>query len=168
MTLGRPSQRGGIGFCLALATVVCALAAGVAVAFAGGGSEARTFGADGIATQPLSVHYRQTSFWDVTERPDGGLIATRGDQVETFLPDGTPDPAAPPHKVKSSGDVFPVAGGKHLVLDGSKLTRLDADGSVDASFGGTGTIRVESSASDVAELPSRRDRRRGNHLRGNP
>lgn len=154
VTLRRPSRRGGIGFCLALATAVCAFVAVVAVAFAGGGSEARTFGADGIATQPLGIHYKHSLFWDVTEERGGLLVATRRNRVETFLPDGSPDPAAPPHKIESSGDVFPIAGGKRLVLDGSKLTRLDADGAVDASFGGTGTIRVESSASDVAELPS--------------
>ena len=150
----RKTQLAGAWIAAALLITLFALLAIMAAARAADSTEARTFGADGIATQPLGVHYKQTSFWDVTERPDGGLIATRGDHVETLLPDGSPDPAAPPRKLNSSGDVFPVGGGKHLVLDGSKLTRLDVDGSVDASFGGTGTIRVESSASDVAELPS--------------
>jgi hypothetical protein len=86
--------------------------------------------------------------------PGGGFTVTRRGRVETFLADGSPDPGAPPRKVNSRDDVFPAAGGKHLALDGPKLTRLDADGGIDTSFGGTGTIQVESSASDVAELSS--------------
>jgi uncharacterized delta-60 repeat protein len=137
-----------------LTALACALTVIVAVATAEDATETTTFGEDGIASQSLGPHYEETGFSSVAARPDGGLIAQRGDQVESYLANGAPDPAVPPRTVPEHSRVFPLADGKSLVLESSALTRLNSDGSVDTSFGGTGTVTVAWGASAAAELPS--------------
>lgn len=153
VNLGKREGRGGTRLVLAAIAVACALVV-VARAAAEDGTEATTFGADGIASQSLGVHFERTQFSSLVARPDGGLVAQRDDQVETYLPNGSPDPAAPPRQLPQYGRIFPLASGKSLLLDGwAKLTRLNSDGSVDTSFGG-GTIKVAGEVSAAAELPS--------------
>jgi uncharacterized delta-60 repeat protein len=132
----------------------CALAAIVAVAVAEDATETSTFGRDGIASQSLGVHFEETQFSSVEARADGGLVAQRGDQLESYLADGAPDPAVPPQRVSPYRKVFPLAGGKSLVSVDSSLTRVNADGSDDPSFGGTGTIKLPGPVDAAAELPS--------------
>jgi uncharacterized delta-60 repeat protein len=130
----------------------------VAVAAAEDTTETGTFGRDGIATQSLGVHFEETQFSDVEARPDGGLVALRGNQLESYLADGTPDPAFPPRRVSPSRRVFPLAAGKSLVavdvFGDSQLTRVNADGNADPSFGGAGAIRTPVRAQAATELPS--------------
>jgi len=143
-----------------LIATVCALPAIVAVATAEDAIEATTFGKDGIASQSLGVHFEETGFSSVEVQPDGGLVAKRGDFVESYLANGALDPAVPPRRVSPYYEVFPLAGGMRLVLDKDSavgeagLTRLNGDGSVDTSFGGTGTVKVTPEAGAVAELAS--------------
>ncbi|HEY6730774.1 MAG TPA: delta-60 repeat domain-containing protein [Solirubrobacterales bacterium] len=153
MFLRRRRRRGGTRFALALIAAACALAAVIAVAAAEDETEATTFGADGIASQSLGIHFEETRFSSVEARSDGGLVAQRDDQVASYLANGTPDPSVPPQHVSKYRRVFPVADGKSLVLDDSTLTRVNSDGSVDTSFGG-GTVKVAWNASAAAELPS--------------
>ena len=153
MTLGRRGRRNGTRLVLASIAAAGALAAAVAVSVAADPTETSTFGADGIATNSLGVHFDESEFWRVTARPDGGLVAQRDDSVESYLPDGAPDPAQPPRHFKEYSQVFPVSDGKSLVLSYGKLTRLNSDGSVDAGFGG-GSVAVAGDADTVAELPS--------------
>lgn len=131
----------------------CALGAIIAVAFAEDETEATTFGKDGIATQGLGLHYEETGFSNLSVRADGGLVAQQDDQVEYFLADGAPDPAVPPQRVSTDRRVVPLAGGKSLVLEGTKLTRVNGDGSVDTSFGG-GAVQTRQAARAAAELAS--------------
>jgi uncharacterized delta-60 repeat protein len=128
----------------ALIATACALAALVAIAGAAGTS----------ATQSLGIHFERTGFASVMARADGSLVALRGPRIESFLPDGEPDPATPTSQAPAEGAFFPVAGGKTLVLGYKKLTRLEPDGSVDRSFGGTGTIKPPYGAQAVEELGS--------------
>lgn len=131
----------------------CALVVAVGVSVAADSTETSSFGADGVATHSLGVHFAETHFWRLMARADGGLVAQRDDSLESYLPDGAPDPAAPPRHFERYSRIFPVAGGKSLVLSRAELTRINADGSVDTSFGG-GTVKVASEARTVAELPS--------------
>lgn len=126
----------------------------VAVANAEDATETTTFGKDGIATSSLGIHYEETGFSSVEVRPDGGLFAQREEEVMAYLPSGAPDPAAPPQRVPRYRKVFPVAGGKSLVLVNYRLTRVNGDGSVDPSFGDNGTVKLAAPASVAAELPS--------------
>lgn len=146
-----------------LATATCTLAIVVAAATAEDTTETTTFGEDGIATQSLGPHFEETRFLSVEARPDGGIVAQRDDagpllrgvdQLESYLPNGAPDPAAPPRQVSSLREVFPLASGRSLVAEGPGLTRVNADGSVDASFGNAGTIKPPVEADAAMELPS--------------
>lgn len=139
---------------MTLLAVACVLAALVAAAAAEDVTEATTFGADGIATQSLGVHYEETEFRGLEARADGGLVAQRDRWVEAYLANGAPDQAAPPQRVPDNRKVFPVAGGKSLVLVERHLTRVNPDGSADASFGVSGTVRLPGWPDRVAELPS--------------
>jgi uncharacterized delta-60 repeat protein len=125
---------------------VYALAALVAVAGADATSE----------TQSLGIHFERTRFASVLPRANGSLVALRELRLESFLADGTPDPASPSLQAPAEGRLFPAAGGKTLLLGYKKLTRLEPDGSVDRSFGGTGTIEPPYGAQAVAELGSGR------------
>ncbi|HWO84761.1 MAG TPA: hypothetical protein VNM38_13370, partial [Solirubrobacterales bacterium] len=78
----RRGRRGGNRLVPALAAAACALVGVVAVATAEDATETTTFGRDGIATQSLGVHFEETGFSTVEARPDGGLVALRGDQLE--------------------------------------------------------------------------------------
>lgn len=131
----------------------CILGTIVAIAVAEDATETTTFGRDGIVTQSLGLHYEETGFSSVAARPDGGLVAQRDDQVESYLANGTPDPAVPPLRVSADRRVIPLAGGKSLVIEGSRLTRVNSDGSVDTSFGG-GMVRTPRNALAAAELAS--------------
>jgi uncharacterized delta-60 repeat protein len=131
----------------------CMLAAIISSAVAEDETEATTFGKDGIATQGLGLHYKETGFSNLGVRADGGLVAQQDNQVEYFLVDGKPDPAVPPQHVSTDREVVPLAGGKSLVIEGNKLTRVNSDGSVDTSFGG-GAVQTRESARTAAELAS--------------
>jgi uncharacterized delta-60 repeat protein len=154
----RRGWRGGNRLVPALAAATCALVGIVAVATAEDTTETNTFGKDGIATQSLGVHFEETQFSTVEARPDGGLVALRGDQLETYLADGAPDPAFPPRRVSPSRRVFPLAGGKSLVavevFGESQLTRVNADGNADPSFGDAGVIRTPFRVQAATELPT--------------
>lgn len=154
MIQGARGWRGSTRFALAAIAAACALAAVVTAAAAADATETATFGEDGIASQSLGVHFDETGFSSVIAQADGGLVAQREDQLETYLADGAPDPAAPARPVSKYREAFPLASGKTLVLDEGKLTRLNPDGSVDTGFGGTGVIEVSSGAQAISELPS--------------
>lgn len=152
---GEGRQHRGKRLALALLAAAFAMAALVAGAPAAEDvPEASTSGSGGIATQSLGTHYEETEITDLQARDDGGLILQRDDQVEAYLADGAPDPAVPPRAVSQYRGVFPLASGKSLVLEKSGLTRVNPDGSVDASFGGSGTIKPPVEPRAVAELPS--------------
>jgi uncharacterized delta-60 repeat protein len=140
----RETERRTVQLLSALVAAACALAALVAIAGAAGTS----------ATQSLGIHFEKTGFASVIARADGSLVALRGRRIESFLADGAPDPATPASQAPPEGALFPVAGGKILVLGYKKLTRLEPDGSVDRSFGGTGTIKSLYGARAVEELAS--------------
>jgi uncharacterized delta-60 repeat protein len=118
-------------------------------------------GSAGAAAQSLGIHYEETGFSQLYARSDGGLLALRrtgtdarpGKRIESFLPSGAPDPAAPTTDLGQYGSFFPAAGGRTFVLESHKLTRLDLGGSPDPSFGGTGTVKSQY-ADAVAELGS--------------
>lgn len=154
VTLGRRGRRcHGGRLALAAFAAVCALATIAAVAVAAGsdGSEA-----SGTPTESLGLHYWETGFGALAPRPDGGFVVERKDQLETFLADGAPDPAAPLRQLPEFSSWFPLASGKSLLLKGSKLTRLNADGTVDTGFGAGGTVEIEGAYSTqlASELPS--------------
>lgn len=151
---GERGWRGDNRLVLVLAAAACALAAMVAVAAAEDATETSTLGKAGIATQSLGTHFEETQFSSVEARSDGGIVAQRHDQLESYLANGAPDPAAPPQQVSAYRKVFPLAEGKSLVAGESSLTRVNADGSVDPSFGGMGTIKVPIQVQAAAELPS--------------
>jgi uncharacterized delta-60 repeat protein len=137
-----------------LIAAACVLAASIAAAVAEETNETTTFGKDGIAVHSLGIHYEETGFFDVEARGDGGLVAQRDVHLLSYLANGAPDPAAPPRRAALYRKVFPLADGKSLVLHKYHLTRFNGDGSVDTSFGGTGTVEVEPAVSTVAQLPS--------------
>jgi len=148
MTARGSRRRAGILALLGGLIVIGALI-GAAAATAAEPSET-TFGANGIALAGLGPHYVETGFTSVTAGADGGFVAQRNGLLETFLADGTPDPAAPPTAVPKGRQVFPAAGGKSLVLERERLTRLNPDGSRDRSFGGTGAIEPHLIGPDAA------------------
>jgi uncharacterized delta-60 repeat protein len=151
---GRRGRRGSTRAALALLAAVLALALAVGVATAADGTEATTFGKDGIASQTLGIHFFETSFSALSARADGGLEAQRGKRLESYLADGAPDPAVASRPVPYGRRVFPIAGGGSLVLAGSGLTRVGPDGAADPSFGQAGTVRVPAATRAVAEMPS--------------
>lgn len=136
--------------------VACALAVMVAIAAAEDTTPTSTFGRGGIATESLGTHFNETQFSSVEARPYGGIVAQRDRQLESYLANGAPDPTAPPQPVSTYRKVFPLAGGKSLVIGESSLTRVNADGGVDPSFGGNGTIKMPFQAQAAAELLSGR------------
>lgn len=155
MIRGERHRRGDTRVVLASVLAACALALTVAGAAAEDTTETNAFGQDGIATQSLGTHFYETEFSSLETRPDGGLLARRGDQLEAYLASGAADPAAPPREVSPYREAFPLAGGKILVVsDERNLTRTNADGSIDSSFGGTGTIKAPVWVQQAAELPS--------------
>jgi uncharacterized delta-60 repeat protein len=118
-------------------------------------SEATTFGADGVATQSLGTHLEGTEVSSVVAKPDGSLLAQQADQVEAFLPDGSPDPSFTPIPTgREGGGLFPAADGKSFVLAEQKLTRLNPDGTVDTGFGDAGTAKVSYDAVAAGSLGS--------------
>jgi uncharacterized delta-60 repeat protein len=151
-------RRGSSRLVLALAAAACALVGIVAVATAEDGTEASTFGKDGIATQSLGAHFEETQISSIEARPDGGLVAQRDDQVESYLANGAPNPASPPRRVSPSRRVFPLRGGGSLVAvevaGESHLTRVSVDGSADPSFGDGGTATIPIRPQAAAELAS--------------
>lgn len=147
------SRKRASRFAVALVTAVCVLAASAALAAAEDATS--IFGKDGIATQSLGVHFEETQFSSVEARADGGVIAKSDDQLESYLANGAPDPAAPPQRVSRSRRVFQLAGGKRLVAAEDSLTRVNADGSADLGFGGSGTVKSPFWTPQAAvELPS--------------
>jgi uncharacterized delta-60 repeat protein len=151
---GKRGKHDGIRLALALVVAACALAAIVAAAAAEDATETTTFGKDGIASQSLGFHLEETQFSSVMARADGGLVAQRDQQVESYLADGAPDPAGPTRQLQEWGQVFPLASGKSLIADDGKLTRVNPDGSIDTSFGGAGTIEWRSGGQAASELAS--------------
>jgi uncharacterized delta-60 repeat protein len=139
---GRHKNRVGPAAVALLLALVAWMAVG-APAGAEDASEATTFGADGVATQSLGIHLETTKISSVVAKPDGGLLAQQANRVEAFLPDGSPDPSfAPIATGGEGGGLFPAAEGKAFVLDEEELTRLNPDGTVDATFGSAGTAKV--------------------------
>jgi uncharacterized delta-60 repeat protein len=140
---------------LLIALVLVGALTAAAISTAAESSETTTFGADGIALASLGPNYVETGISSVTARADGSFVAQRSGELETFLPDGAPDPAAPPTALPKGRTVFPVAGGKSLVLENGKLRRVNPDGSPDTSFGGSGTVEAQLHGPDlVVELGS--------------
>jgi len=140
---------------LLIALVMTGALTAAAISTAAESSEPTTFGADGIALASLGPNYVETGISSVTARADGGLVVQRGNELETFLPDGAPDPAAPPTALPKGRSVFPLAGGKSVVLENEKLRRVNPDGSTDRSFGGTGTVDAQLyGPEEVVELGS--------------
>lgn len=136
----RGTRRGvGIRALLVALVAVGALTA-AAMSNAAESSETTTFGADGIALASLGPNYVEAGIASVTVRADGSSVVERSGVLETFLPDGAPDPAAPPVAVPKERAVFPAAGGKSLILEGRKLRRVNPDGSPDTSFGQRGAV----------------------------
>ncbi len=131
--------------------LVAALAL-VAGAAAEDTTETSTFGADGIAIQNLGTHFEKSQFTSVEARADGGIVAQRSNRLEAYLASGAPDSAFPARQLAEYGRSFPLSGGKRLVVDGYKLTRLNPDGSVDTSFGGG--AKASSEVEAAADLPS--------------
>lgn len=132
----------------------CVLTAVATVASATGTARSGGFPQLGTQTQVLGSHYWETGFSALAARADGGLVTGRDYRVESFLPSGAPDPAAPPRQLPEFSQWFPLASGKSLVQKGSELTRLNPDGSIDTSFGTGGTIDSVAYASAATELPS--------------
>jgi uncharacterized delta-60 repeat protein len=151
---GQRGWRGGNRLLLVSVAAACALVVMVAVAAAEDAIETSALGKDGIATQSLGIHFQETQFSSVEARPDGDLVAQRGNRLESYLANGAPDPAAPAPRASFYRKVFPLASGKSLVAGESSLTRVNVDGSVAPSFGGTGTIKPPVQAQVAAELPS--------------
>jgi uncharacterized delta-60 repeat protein len=146
----------GRGRRLALVSLAafCALTAVASVALAAGTARSGGFPRRGTQTQVLGSHYWETGFSALGARADGGLVAGRDYRVESFLPNGAPDSAAPPRQLPEFSQWFPLASGKSLVQKASKLTRLNPDGSVDTSFGTEGSVDWVDYASAATELPS--------------
>jgi uncharacterized delta-60 repeat protein len=107
----------------------------------------------GIVAPSLGIHFQKTQFSSVAARAGGSVVAQRGTQLESYLPDGTPDPAVPPRELATYARVLPLADGAALIANGSKLTLLNPDSSTDASFGG-GTVEAPFSAQQALRLPS--------------
>ncbi|MET0557530.1 MAG: hypothetical protein ABW065_02495 [Solirubrobacterales bacterium] len=105
-------------------------------------------------TESLGIHFGRTAFESVLARNDGSVVTMRGRQIESFLADGTVAPATQTSHGPAEGKLFPAAGGKTFLLGYEELTRLEPDGSVDRSFGGTGTIEPQYGAKAVSELGS--------------
>jgi uncharacterized delta-60 repeat protein len=151
----RGQGRGG-RLALAAIAALCALLAIATAATAAGGAAGSASAGGGTATESIGQHYWETGFSALTARPDGGLVAVRDDQLESFLPSGLADPAAPPRKLPQYSRWFPLPGGRSFLLDSSKLTRLNPDGSVDSGFGQAGTVAAPYYIQAAAELPSGR------------
>jgi uncharacterized delta-60 repeat protein len=154
VTAGGTRRRAGIR-ALLIALVAAGALTAAAMSTAAKSSETTTFGADGVALASLGPTYLETEISSVKAGTDGTFVAERSGELETFLPDGAPDPAAPPTALPKGHAVFPVAGGKSLILEDGKLRRANPDGSPDTSFGGTGTVKTQLYGPDaVAELGS--------------
>lgn len=106
-----------------------------------------------IVAPSLGVHFQETHFSTVAAGADGGVVAQRGTQLESYLPDGSPNPAAPPHKLAANARFLPLGDGTAMIVNGSKLTLLKPDGSTDTSFGG-GTVKLSLWAPQALRLPS--------------
>jgi uncharacterized delta-60 repeat protein len=155
VTAGDIRRWTGIRALLITLVVVGALTGPATTSAAAESSETTTFGADGIALASLGPNYVETGISSVTARADGSFVAQRSGELETFLPDGAPDPAAPPTALPKERALFPAAGGKSLILENGKLRRVNPDGSPDTGFGGTGTVEAQLYGPDlVAELGS--------------
>jgi len=136
----------------ALALAICGLASLAGIA---GAETAATsaHGPSGVVAPSLGTHFQETSFSSVAAQPGGGLVAKRGEQLESYLADGAPDPAAPPRKLGPYSRAIPLADGSTLIASESKLTRLNPDGSTDTSFGG-GTVKAPIAVEQAMQLPS--------------
>jgi hypothetical protein len=106
----------------------------------------------GIVAPSLGVHFQETQFSSVAAGA-GGIVAQRDTQLESYLPDGSPDPAVPPRELAPYARFIPLADGASLIADQSNLTLLNPDGSTDASFGG-GTVEAPLSTQQALRLPS--------------
>jgi uncharacterized delta-60 repeat protein len=102
----------------------------------------------------LGVHYERTSIQSLVARPDGGFAALQGKTITAHLASGAPDPAVASGKTAGEARLFPAAGGKTLAVGYRKMTRFNPDGSVDRSFGGTGSIDPPSGAKAAYEFGS--------------
>jgi hypothetical protein len=151
---GEARHRRGKRLALALLATAWLPVAIVAGAAAESTTEPSALGSEGVATQSLGTHYDETEISNLQTRADGSLVLQRDGQVEAYLADGALDAAVQPRRVSQYRRVFPLASGKSLVLEESGLTRVNPDGSVDTSFGGSGTIKPPLEPRAAAELPS--------------
>lgn len=155
MTGRKRGRRDADGLTPALAAGLCVLAAAIFGAPpAHAAAPTGVLGQSEVVVPSLGDHYEETAFSRIEARPDGGVIAERGDQLESYLADGSPDPAAPPTSVPSNREVFPLPSGKSIVRTERTLTRINPDGSVDTSFGAGGDVKLPTVPQAVAELPS--------------
>jgi uncharacterized delta-60 repeat protein len=114
----------------------------------------------GIEAPSLGTHFRETGFEAVEARSDGGILAQRGEPLESYLesylPRGAADPATTPRKLPQYSTVSFLPGEKRLIAsEGTdrNLTLLNADGSLDASFGG-GSVKAPIRVQRALQLPS--------------
>ena len=91
---------------LVVLAAFCALSAVAAAALAAGTTRSGGFPQRGAQTEGLGSHYWETGFSALGTRADGGLVAGRDYRVESFLPNGAPDPAAPPRQLPESPSGF--------------------------------------------------------------
>lgn len=156
---GEREQRGVDRLLLGLALALGALAALVGAARA----ETATMGAltpAGIEAPSLGTHFRETGFGVIAARADGGVLARRGESLESYLesylPNGAPDPAAALRKLPQYSVVSFLPGEKRLISRegrNGELTLLNADGSLDTGFGG-GSVKPPIAVQRALQLPS--------------
>jgi uncharacterized delta-60 repeat protein len=146
VTAGDDIRRGGARFGTALVAVALGLA--MLVGRAGAAEPAGS-------AQSLGIHYAKTGFTRVEARADGGVVAQQGTTLRSYLADGSSDPAAAPREA-GEGKAFAGLGGKSFRLERGELTRLDADGTPDGSFGSGGKVKAPFAVDGVVELPSRK------------
>src|SRR5215213_3078436 len=149
---GERGNRGRKRVAWSVAICACALAA------LGGAAAARMATTSAIpqtdiVAPSLGVHFQETKFSSVAPAAGGGVVAQRGTQLESYLPDGSPDPAAPPRELAVYARFISLADGTSLIVNRSKLTLLHPDGSTDAGFGG-GTVEAPFWPQQALRLPS--------------
>jgi len=147
------------GRLLSLAVVAALVAA--PLAGAAPGRPDRSFGEHGIVTAELGPHYEGTAYERVNVLGDGSVLAARDGQFRRYLPNGSLDSGfapqpAPPLGLElerraqlPSGKTLLLAPGPILsakIFSATELnvTRLNADGSPDSSFGGDGVVHLRS------------------------
>jgi len=115
-----------------------------------------SFGHHGLGGGGLGLHYEQTSFNSVEETPDGSILAGRDGLLRKFSPSGELEGKSrdhyvetpPPRIVTADGKIIEPAGG------GSRVKRLNPDGTLDTSFNGGETEYLDFYVQALQLLPS--------------